>query len=86
MDVRDFPDFVLEAELERRKKLSKPELRSAPDFSEIVPLCISYIETVEKGETADSDLREYIFEAAMSACYGADVWNWIRNKMAGGKP
>ena len=80
MSIKDYSVDELEAELERRKKKSekKPAPIAWPDFSKIPPLCASYIEQVVNDETADSDIPNYVFEAALEACYGESVWAWVR--------
>jgi len=37
-------------------------------------ICKEYVDTVEAGEFVDEDLVGYVFEAAIVAFYGENVW------------
>jgi DNA repair ATPase RecN len=37
-------------------------------------ICKEYVDTVEAGEFVDEDLVHYVFEAAIVAFYGENVW------------
>lgn len=73
----------LKAELVRRRqqgnlRANPPAPEARPNFSKVRKQCASYIEAVAKGELADSGATVYIFEEAIEACYGREVWKWIR--------
>lgn len=67
----------LQAEIARRtKKLPKPSMLEQPDFSTVQKLCQWYIDIA--GTDRDRDGNEvYIFEAALEACFGEDVWKYV---------
>ena len=81
MDLRYISTEELEQELERRRSLPpKPRPLISPNFSELVRACSDYIDILEKqGETSDS--QHFIFEEAMNAVYGEDVWDWINETL-----
>ncbi len=83
------PTDLLEAELEKRKKqefeeeIPKPVFATLQDFLPVVDLCQSYIgQLAEKEPYADEKLRQYIFEAAMAAVFGKDVWVWVKKRQS----
>jgi hypothetical protein len=66
------------------RKDDKPEMVAYSDFPHegLRSLCQSYIDELAKEEGyVDEDLEHYIFEAAMEACFGKDVWKWINARM-----
>jgi len=72
----------LEKELEKRNKLEKPKPLTKIDTEELIKICTTYIDEIEKGEMCDfSDLVErYIFAAAIEAVFGDKIWDWINKK------
>lgn len=73
-------DEQLEEELKRRqtrKKLDKPEPVEKPSLVQLCRLCREYIDELDEKGYVDDDMNHYIFEAAMEACFGKDVWNYI---------
>lgn len=59
----------------------KPSPLEEPDFSGLISLCKSYLNEVEQRKYPDSNTQHYIFEEAMKAVYGKDVWDYINHKM-----
>jgi len=49
------------------------------DFTALRKLTASWIEEVKTGEV-DENLEHYIYEAAMEAIYGPDVWKWVNEQ------
>ena len=81
-----FDTVELQLELERREKIKeesekpKPELN--PDYSPLRKLVIGYIDQVhKKGAAVDEEFDHYIFEVAVTAIYGKNVWGWINKKL-----
>lgn len=73
-------DDQLRDELARRKEARLPQKPSRiehPDFSTLIGLCQGYIEIERR---ADVDMKQYIFEAALEAVFGKEVWTFIRAK------
>lgn len=58
----------------------RPQPLTNPNFLRVVEMCKEYLELVEKDGAIDSDLKHYIFEGAIEACYGKGVWSWISRK------
>ena len=75
-----FSDEQLQAELERRKATMKPSQVTVPNFESLRELCQGYIDDLDKTGFIDEDHSNYIFEAAMTAFFGQDVWKWINAK------
>lgn len=77
-------DAQLEAELERRKQKREEEERPKPvvnpDWSKLIRTCDDVIKECERGEHEDSDLPHYVYEEAMRAIYGPDVFKWMNKR------
>jgi len=56
------------------------ELHSNPDFTQVHDLCKAYIGSIENHEHVE-ETGQYIFEAAMEACYGSEVWPYINSRL-----
>lgn len=81
-NIEQFTNAELQAELKRREyqDTAKPQAVADPDLSSLRETCKAYIDAVAMRDYVDEDLPEYIFEEAMEAICGKDVFNWI-NKM-----
>jgi hypothetical protein len=71
----------LQAELARRKETEKTQRIPVPkvdiNFIPLVGCCQDYIIELAKQGYADDDFPHYIYEAALTAIYGDDVWTFI---------
>lgn len=64
----------------------RPEFKSPTTeetTSALRTLCEAYIELCETGDTSDTDLDHYIFEAAMTLMCGPEVWAYINAQLSG---
>ena len=79
-NVDEMSEVELTEELLRRKKAREaaetPKLLENPDLTGLIRTCQGYIADVKKGRT-DEDDPHYIYEEALKALYGKDVFNWI---------
>lgn len=67
---------------EGEKIMDKPELLLNPDFTKVIQLCNDYIIALNEGEeTVDSDFPHYIYEEALEACFGKNIWGWINERL-----
>lgn len=86
MNLNDLTDEQLHEELDRRKtlkdKLSKPVPVKNPDFVPVIGLCNTYVNMLHDRGHVDDDMAHYIYEAAVEAVFGKDVWPWIRDKIS----
>lgn len=86
MPLQNFTEKQLRAELERREKENAKGARPAPlaepNFDQLREVCESYIDDLDKLGWVDDDHKHYIFESAMEALYGKNVWFWIRKAMS----
>lgn len=75
-DLRHYDTEQLEAELERRKRgcgeLPAPLPR--PNWSRVERMCHGYIHALHTEGRVHNDSDHYIYEAAMEAVYGREVW------------
>jgi hypothetical protein len=86
MDISKFTKEDLEKELKRREEqknkpfpLTDLETCWELDFSQVKKACEVHIQEIADGKV-DTDAEHWIYEAAMEAVYGKDVWDWV-NKM-----
>jgi len=76
MNIRDFTKEQLEEELARREKDDQPKPLEEPNWLPLYKMCLSRLDDITNGD-ADSDGRQYIYEAAMTAVFGNGVWVYI---------
>lgn len=70
------------AEIERRKReAGKPEMVKDPDLTDLKNVIQGYIDYVASDDYCDdNDYADYIFEAAVMAFFGNDVFKWINGR------
>lgn len=62
--------------------IATPEALPNPDFTELIKVCKEYIEDMDNEDFhEDDDDQHYIFEAALEAVFGKDVWKWVNQVM-----
>jgi hypothetical protein len=76
-----YSDDDLIKELTRRKnyKKIKPLREATPDFTGLIDLCRSHVDDIANGNE-DEDTKQYIYEEAMMAVYGKDIFTWINER------
>jgi hypothetical protein len=86
-DLRNVKDEELQAELARRNKereaTERPRLKALCDidWNPVLKIAEERIKEVESGDSCDSDIPHYMYEATMEACFGANVWDWMNKRM-----
>ena len=86
-DLSKISKEELKEEIEKREKEEEEREKPLPlpmidqDFTQVIKLCESYINDLDKDGWVDEDMDHYIFEAAMEAVYGKSVWEWINKKL-----
>lgn len=80
MDISKFTKEDLQNELARREEqkdmpfpLTDLESCWELDFSKVIKACEVHIQEIADGKV-DTDSEHYIYELAMEAVYGKDVW------------
>lgn len=85
MSLDDYSDNELELEMERRKELRKrapePLAIEKIELDLILNGCITYIEALNSSAHGLDDIEHYIFERAMEAVFGKDVWEWVNERL-----
>lgn len=78
MGIESYTDDELKMELElRRSKKEKrniPKQLENPNLTLLREMCRDYVES----EYKDKNFEYYIFETAISAIYGTDIWDYIK--------
>ena len=84
MSLSHYSDDTLQKELNRRKENQdlndKPVANEEIPTEEIKTLCLKHIDEIENGEI-DRGTEHYIYEAAMEAVFGKDVWQWVNRNL-----
>ncbi len=84
MSLKHLTDTELYAELERRKQArevnDKPKPVEDPNWDLVARMCRDEIDQIESN-THDEDMRQYIYEAALTAVFGVDVFKWINKRI-----
>lgn len=56
--------------------------RNAPNLYKLISVCEEYLDFLESDDYyEDNDYDHYIYEAALEALYGEDVWLWINSHL-----
>ena len=88
IDLSEFTEDELVAEIERRKRGIKPQMRSlgpyralAIDMTKLCEVCQEYIDYVDSADYhADNDWEYWICSAALKTFFGDDVYEWINKR------
>ena len=79
--VRDFTIEELETEIKRQKEAEVPTVIENPVMTEkLMSGCKEYIDLIIQGGSIDN-CEHFIFEAAVEAVFGPDVWKWINKNI-----
>lgn len=65
------------ADEKEQEAKNTPQRIPLADFSALMNLTDSHLEEIASGETQDDDFTQYIYEEAMMAIYGKDIFDWI---------
>lgn len=79
MNLANYSDLQLRAEIERREQIAKipaPTVQTNIDITPVIDLVVSWVTRLADGKHND-DIKDYVFEAAVTAVYGMDAWKWI---------
>jgi hypothetical protein len=85
MSLDDYSDSDIEMEMERRKELRtrapEPIAIELTEWDMVMNGCINYIEALKSGNHHTDDIEHYIFERALEAIFGKDVWEWVNERL-----
>lgn len=71
----------LQKRMEKKKQKEKPKQLENPDFSRLREYCQEYIDHLDKNGYEDDDIQHYIYEEALQAIFGRDVFGWINKQI-----
>lgn len=63
---------------EERGKPPTPLPKEDINWDPVIRACQERLTEYKKGTDTDSDIPHYIYEAAMSAVFGSNVWDWTQ--------
>lgn len=71
----------LQAEIDSRKTPKQPKPKPLPyeerNYATLNELCEEYVNQVDAIGCVEDGMNGYIFESAIEAVFGRDVWDWI---------
>lgn len=78
-------DEELAAELARREAENdvRPQAIPVPDWSPLVQYLEEGMDKVETEGEVPKDFEQYIYETALEALYGPNVWDWWNKHKSG---
>lgn len=78
LELEGFTTEQLKREIESREAsaLEKPKAKTAFNPDPLIEICESYVNEAATGYV-DEDLKQYIFEEAMKAVFGNDIFDYI---------
>lgn len=83
--LHNFSTEQLQAEIDQRLKAKinegKPKQLPDKNFDNLIAMCQDYIDQVADKGWVDDDLKHYIFEAAMGAVFGDEIWAFINSRL-----
>lgn len=80
MDLRQVDLETLKKEVMRRelaRRLARPATVDNPNMQPVIDMIVAYIDRLANGERSNEDIAYYVFETAVMAVYGKDVFTWI---------
>ncbi len=78
-NIKDFNIEELEAEIKRQKRAKVPSAIKNPVMTEkLISGCKEYVELIAQKRSAHES-EHWIFEAAVEAVFGENVWKWINS-------
>jgi hypothetical protein len=87
-EFKEFTDEEIHCELYRRdrEKLKPKKLYNAVEhikghYDKLISTCEEYINNMNDGNGADTNDEHFIFEEALKAVYGNDIFNWINSNL-----
>ena len=78
MELKQYTDTELEAELERRKVVPFPGMYFENDVALRKLLCAYIDYVVSKDYHEDNDWEHHIYECVLETYYSKDIWDWWR--------
>lgn len=81
--LEKYTDEELRAEMDRREKEKdkKPEPKEEIDWSKLIECVKEGVTILDEEGYEQNDFEHYVFEAAMTAVYGDEIWDWWNKKL-----
>lgn len=80
MSLKNYTKEQLEDELKRREELVIPIQLESPDLTDLKRVTAEYIEELSKNPAGDmTNSEHFVFEEAMEAIYGKNIFDWINS-------
>jgi len=69
----------LEAEIKRRRTPPLPTPEREVNWDNVLACCYDYLDALQGPDTKGILSKHYIFESAMEAIYGDNIWEYVSN-------
>jgi len=76
--LNEYTIAELEKEIERRKTDKHPMPKSLIDFGLVADHIVAVINCVADGGCFPKDWEQRVYESAIIAVYGNDIWDWLK--------
>ena len=81
MSIRNFTSEELKSELERRETQPMPRPLEQMSFDKVIDRCKHAVEHLYHEGREATDVGRWVFEDAMEAVYGTDIWGWYNEQL-----
>jgi hypothetical protein len=75
--LSEFSEDELFEEIQRREKEKRPKPSIAADLTKLRNVCDEYLTWLERERRGNNNVEHFIFEEALKALYGQDIFSWI---------
>ena len=81
--LSEFSDEELFEEINERwkERKDKPQQLETPDLTKLKNVCDEYLRWLEKERRGNRNVEHFIFEEALKALYGEDIFFWINEQL-----
>lgn len=70
----------IDSRKKKKQKLAKPKQLFQSNIDPLRKICQEYIDYLANDGFEDNDFDHYIFEVAIEAIFGPDVWKYINDQ------
>lgn len=65
---------------QQKAEADKPQPLPNPDFTTLQKMMFEHIEGLHARRMPNEDFDRWVYEAAVEACFGPKVWDWINKR------
>jgi hypothetical protein len=80
MNINQISTEELKKELKKRSKTPEPQKFSEIKWGKLIHACETIIKQIKKEKYEHDDNPQYVYEEAMTAIFGENVFDWINDQ------